>query len=169
MVVISFSSREDFRSWWTGTHGDESLADDIASETMLTLASQVANVDLENSSLAKWIIGVARHKINDVYRRANRGLRASQVVADRISNHHATVDASTPLEAGETRTHVLDTLETISLDERLALEWKYVEELSVAEIALRMGRSEKGIESLLYRARQSFRSAFKSRTPDLIP
>jgi DNA-directed RNA polymerase specialized sigma24 family protein len=40
------------------------------------------------------------------------------------------------------------------------LEWKYVRELSVADIARRLGRSTKATESLLTRARDAFREAF---------
>ena len=45
-------------------------------------------------------------------------------------------------------------------DERLALEWKYADSLSVREIAERLGRTEKAIEAVLYRARASFRAAY---------
>ena len=41
-----------------------------------------------------------------------------------------------------------------------ALEWKYVDGLSVAEIGVRLGRSRKAAESLLDRARGAFRDAF---------
>lgn len=40
------------------------------------------------------------------------------------------------------------------------LEWKYVREMSVAEIALQLGRSVKATESLLTRAREAFRETF---------
>ena len=40
------------------------------------------------------------------------------------------------------------------------LEWKYIQELSVAEIADRLGLGYKATESLLTRARQSFRDGF---------
>ncbi len=39
------------------------------------------------------------------------------------------------------------------------LEWKYVEGLTVTEMADRLGRSEKATESMLSRAREAFRSA----------
>jgi RNA polymerase sigma-70 factor (ECF subfamily) len=41
-----------------------------------------------------------------------------------------------------------------------ALEWKYVECLSVNEIAWRMGVRPKAAESLLTRARQAFRTSY---------
>jgi len=40
------------------------------------------------------------------------------------------------------------------------LEWKYVREMSVNDIATRLGRSAKATESLLTRARAAFREAF---------
>jgi RNA polymerase sigma factor (sigma-70 family) len=40
------------------------------------------------------------------------------------------------------------------------LEWKYIQELSVDEIANRLGVGYKAAESLLTRARQAFRDAF---------
>lgn len=145
------------------TRGDKSLADDIASETMMTLASHVANIDLKNGSLADWITGVVRHKVSDFHRRADRSFRAAQAIAPRIPNDDAITDASAPLETEETRDRVLGTLEKMAPDERLALDWKYVEGLSVAQIALRLGRSEKATQSLLYRSRRAFRSLFDCR------
>jgi RNA polymerase sigma-70 factor (ECF subfamily) len=40
------------------------------------------------------------------------------------------------------------------------LEWKYLREMSINEIAQRLGRSPKASESLLTRAREAFRDAF---------
>jgi DNA-directed RNA polymerase specialized sigma24 family protein len=41
-----------------------------------------------------------------------------------------------------------------------ALDWKYIEDLSVREIAVRMNLGLKAAESLLTRARESFKDAF---------
>ncbi len=48
-----------------------------------------------------------------------------------------------------------------------ALEWKYLEELSVKEIASRLKLSPKAAESTLTRAREAFRDGFTAltRTP----
>jgi len=40
------------------------------------------------------------------------------------------------------------------------LEWKYLRDMSIGEIASRLGRSPKAAESLLTRAREAFREAF---------
>ena len=48
--------------------------------------------------------------------------------------------------------------------ERVALEWKYLDGLSVREIAGRIARTEKAAEDILRRARAAFRSEFERLT-----
>jgi RNA polymerase sigma factor (sigma-70 family) len=55
---------------------------------------------------------------------------------------------------------VIRALDSLADEERLALEWKYMESLSVRDIAERLGRTEKAIEAILYRARMSFRKIY---------
>ena len=43
-----------------------------------------------------------------------------------------------------------------------ALEWKYIDEIPVQEIAARLGLGAKAAESLLTRARHAFRDAFRT-------
>lgn len=47
-----------------------------------------------------------------------------------------------------------------------ALEWKYIEELSVRAIGERLGLGPKAAESLLTRARQAFREVFQTMAPE---
>ena len=47
-----------------------------------------------------------------------------------------------------------------------ALQWKYIQGLSVREIASRLGASPKAAESLLTRARQAFRDGFAAVAGD---
>ena len=54
--------------------------------------------------------------------------------------------------AAETKDAVVRALDALDDEERLALEWKYIESLSVRDIAERLGRSEKAVEAILYRA-----------------
>lgn len=67
---------------------------------------------------------------------------------------------------GQVRDAVLAALDYLPSDYADALEWKYVQELSVEEIAHRLGRSMKATESLLTRARGAFREAFQSLRAD---
>jgi RNA polymerase sigma factor (sigma-70 family) len=64
----------------------------------------------------------------------------------------------------ETRQVVLTVLDHLQDDQRMLLEWKYADDLTVREIADRTGRSRKSIESLLHRARVAFRQKYELRT-----
>jgi DNA-directed RNA polymerase specialized sigma24 family protein len=55
----------------------------------------------------------------------------------------------------------MDSLPSAQAD---ALEWKYIDGLTVAEIGERLGRGRKAAESLLNRARGSFRDGFSTLT-----
>ena len=63
---------------------------------------------------------------------------------------------------------VLAALDYLPSDYADVLEWKYVQELSVEEIAHRIGRSPKATESLLTRARNAFREAFHTLRADAL-
>ena len=54
---------------------------------------------------------------------------------------------------------VLDELPSHYAD---ALEWKYIDEISVHEIAARLGLGAKAAESLLTRRANAFRDAFRT-------
>ena len=49
------------------------------------------------------------------------------------------------------------------------LEWKYIDSLSVNEIASRLGTTTKAAESLLTRARNAFREAFTATAEGALP
>ena len=69
-------------------------------------------------------------------------------------------DPVAAVSAGELQNAVLTALDYLPAEYANALEWKYVHELSVEQIATRLGRSFKATESLLTRARHTFREAF---------
>jgi RNA polymerase sigma-70 factor, ECF subfamily len=64
--------------------------------------------------------------------------------------------------AGQVEEAVVAALDYLPGNYADVLEWKYVHELSVEEIAKRLDRSVKATESLLTRARQAFREAFRA-------
>jgi RNA polymerase sigma factor (sigma-70 family) len=75
----------------------------------------------------------------------------------------AAAQASDLLIQTETRDAVIHALDALTDDQRLVLEWKYLESLSVRDIADRLGRTEKAVEAILYRARISFRTAYSAK------
>jgi len=57
---------------------------------------------------------------------------------------------------------VVEVLDGLADRERLALEWKYLDNHSVIEIARRLLATPKAVESILYRGRREFRNRYES-------
>lgn len=135
-------------------------AEDITSETMLAFLKNMHQIDIETPRLSAWLRSVVRHKVADHRRQVYR-------IKDRMRTIYAEgsppVERALPsmaLELAETREQVLQVLDRLPELHRLLLEWKYAEGMRVREMALRLDKTEKGIEALLYRARQEFRRQY---------
>lgn len=137
---------------------DRHLAEDIAAETMVALVRELRQSEPCSGNLSAWLTKVAHHKCVDHWRKKKRQQRGLKEVRAQI----ASADNSKL-----SRDLVAEALESMAADERLVLEWKYFDSLSVQEIAKRMGRTEKAIASLLYRARNSFRKIYDKSTDSL--
>ena len=137
--------------------GDRHAAEDAVSETFLAAIDGLDGLDPEGGSVYGWLIGIARHKLADRARLMSRADKAGAVLAAEQEGHHNGGNPHSDLEAAERRTRVAEAMDRLADDHRLSLEWKYLDGLSVREIADRLGRSEKGAESLLYRARNALR------------
>lgn len=144
--------------------GNLAAAEDVVSETFLALVRQVAGLNPGGGSVGGWLISIARHKIVDLRRRGGRLVGGDSLEFAAAGDSRAP-DPAEAFACAETRGAVRGVMDALDDDERLALEWKYVDGLSVREIAQRMGRTEKAAETVLYRARNSFRSAYERARP----
>jgi RNA polymerase sigma-70 factor (ECF subfamily) len=134
--------------------GDGSAAEDILSETFLAAIRDLRRFDGHKGSVAGWLTGIARHKLADL----RRGPVLAPLQTDSLTCHSSA--PWEPMRHRELREQVREAMLLLDDDERLVLDWKYIEGLSINEIARRLGRSEKGVEALLYRARNEFRRQF---------
>lgn len=144
-------------------NGDPHLAEDIVSETVLALI-RTAAADSEIEHPGAWLRSVASHKIMDHFRAAKR----VQHLIDEAQQ--GTTDDSDNVvkqqELNERRAEIRQTMEDMPEQYRLALEWKYVDRLSVRDIAGRMETTEKSVEAILFRARREFRDRLKTDDDD---
>lgn len=126
---------------------DTHAGQDVLSETFLAAIRGLKN-EATTENVAGWLTGIARNKLADWHRQ--RGVSA---------RHEATSAVEETLSPGSI---VADVLDGLPAEERVILEWKYLDRLTVREIAERLGRTEKGVEGLLYRARNAFRAAYET-------
>ncbi len=108
-------------------------------------------------SLGSWVMGIARHKVEDYYRER---LRAPESLDETDNDPPAPVPASDfdqVLAREQLRRNSLRVIGELPEHYRLALIWRYWEKASAREMALKTGKTEKAIERLLARARAEFR------------
>jgi RNA polymerase sigma-70 factor (ECF subfamily) len=149
-----------WRYVYTQVGGDEHIAEDVVSETFLSALHGLRTLEEDGRPLYPWLIGVARHKLGDHRRKARLPSGCLASADQNLADGSGTEDPPAHLELAESRGQVTQVMAQLVDEERLVLEWKYVDEMAVKEIAVRLGRTEKAVESLLYRARKSFRAAF---------
>lgn len=107
--------------------------------------------------LQAWVMGIARHKVEDYYRAR---LRAPESIEDGDQEPVATASTSDfhqLLEQDELRRNTWQVLASLPEQYRLALIWRYWEKSSAREMAVKTGKTEKAVERLLARARAAFR------------
>ena len=132
------------------------LADDLLQEVFLAAWRSLKDFR-GRSSLKIWLLGIARHKVEDHYRKRLREpeqLAAGEDVEPNLVEAPG-IDEDLDRETrGRKMQQVLHSLpETYST----ALLWRYWEHRSAAEMAERTGKTVKAIERLLARARSEFK------------
>jgi RNA polymerase sigma-70 factor (ECF subfamily) len=134
------------------------LVDDVVQDVFLAALKGLTAFH-NQSSLRTWLIAIARHKIEDVYRQR---LRAPEALDDVDRVEEESLVETTPLDeridtarAGAKARHVL-----AQLPEQygLMLLWRYWEQRSTRDMAVAMGTSEKSVERTLARARARFKA-----------
>lgn len=130
--------------------------DDLVQEVFLAAWKSLPQYRGEGA-LRGWIMGIARHKIEDYYRRCLRGPESLEDT-DPVADHVATLpDFHEVLDRDQLRRRTLRILQELPEHYRLVLMWRYWERASARDMALKTGKTEKAIERLLARARTEFR------------
>ena len=125
-------------------------AEDLTAETFLAAvrATRAGTADVS----IPWLIGTARHKLIDHWRREGRH---RQALDDLYEGATEAVDSNDPIEA----LHVHGVLSQLPPHHRAALTLRYLDGLPVDQVAAHLERSVHATDSLLVRAKASYRSA----------
>lgn len=145
--------------------GDPHLAEDIVAETMLAFIQTVDRAGDEASILnpGAWLRTVAGNKVQDYFRATARVRRLVDETRRNAPDADDSGDPAKGTQREEQRAEVRQVMDQLPERYRVLLEWKYLDKLSVREIAERWGTKEKAIESMLFRARREFRERLKKR------
>jgi len=143
---------------------DHDLAEEITQTTLVKVMTKLSSFR-GDAALMTWLCACCRMEIAAHFRRSGRRPRQVELPGDETL-------ADSPVHGGslegpdraalrkESMELVHAALDQLPPHYGQALEWKYLEDLSVKEIAERMSTTAKAVESMLTRARDAFRDTY---------
>ena len=134
--------------------GSVSLAEDLTAETFTAAVAATRKPDGPELTVA-WLVGVARHKLVDHWRRSEREERTAVLAAQPGDALDDPWDDWLDTDAAHAA------LRRLNAYQRAALTLRYLDGLPVADVAAHLGRTLAATETLLARARAALRGVYK--------
>jgi len=140
--------------------GDRRLAEDIAQETF-TAAWLSFDRFQGASSFQTWVCSIANNKLRESYRKTIRREKHEFVFREEPYVLADGFNLEDTVLSRETGSAVLRVLSKLNPSYRYALILKYVDGLSVKQIARAMGKTQKAVDGILQRARGAFEKEYQ--------
>lgn len=113
------------------------------------------------STLEAWVLGIARHKVEDYYRR----ILARPIASENPDEDSSAVSIDSVLDESldgrRQAEHAAAVLSRMQYDYAILLKWRYWDDRSAREMAAAIGKTEKAIERMLARARKQFAAVWR--------
>jgi RNA polymerase sigma-70 factor (ECF subfamily) len=143
--------------------GDADLAEEVSQRTLCIAVDRIATWRGE-AQLLTWMCAICRNEIAAHFKRVKRQPARLELVEE-IPEVRAALEAAAGADLDpeqqvlrrETAELVHLALDHLPPPWARVLEWKYLEDASVKEIAARLAATPKAVESLLTRARNGYR------------
>lgn len=133
--------------------GDEELAADLTTEVFVRMIGRLAEFRLNHqrpaASFSAWLYRIAANLACD-HRRAQRIAQVSLDPELPLPGHDPAPEAVA--EQRETLARLAQAIQALNEDQRLVIIGKFVEEMSNAQIAAWLGKTEGAVKSLQHRA-----------------
>ena len=133
---------------------DGQKSEDVAQEVMITLWQKAEKFDPTKAKLSTWMFRVARNKYIDLVRKQKY---ATVNADDHMSEMVAPEQTDRPLEGKQTSIHIKKAMLKLKVDQRKVIELSFFEELSHAEISIRLGLPLGTVKSRIRSAFQTLR------------
>jgi RNA polymerase sigma-70 factor (ECF subfamily) len=137
----------------------DAIAEELTSETFMAAVDAVRRGTVAELSVA-WLVGVARHKLVDHWRRRDRESRALRALGE-VANES---DDDWDVRLDALVAHKI--LGELGYQHRSALTLRYLDGLPVREVAMYLDRTVGATEALLIRAKAAFRAQYEARAAE---
>jgi RNA polymerase sigma-70 factor, ECF subfamily len=128
---------------------DRDAAEDLASDVFHKAFASLRSYESRGAPFAAWLIRIAANSV------ADRSKRAAREVSNR--NEAPEPGAQPDMDAIENRARLFRLVDQLPQDQRRVIFGRFVDEMSIREIAGRLGRSEGAVKQLQLRAIQNLR------------
>ena len=142
-------------------------AEDLTAETFMAAVAALYNNDTVTQAGGNrldlnipWLIGTARHKLIDHWRRTERRKEELAELWDDIA-------VPDPSDAAIDTAAAQDALARLAPTHRAVLTLRYLDDLPVGEVAMAIGRTVHATEALLTRAKAAYRNCAVNTHPGL--
>jgi RNA polymerase sigma-70 factor (ECF subfamily) len=152
----SFAALTAYVSWRCA--GLRDLTEEVVQETWLTAVRRIRSFDPERGSFAAWLRGIAANTLRNHFRSRKRRAREAQSLNGPCA---ARPLVAADVEEPDLAERIAEALTSLPERYEAALRAKYLDQQSVAQIAETWKETPKAVESLLTRARQAFREAYR--------
>lgn len=166
-MAAAFADPDAFRTWYDAAvvrvygylygrcGGDMHLAEELTQQTFIEAVRHWRSFD-GRADVITWLCTIARNKLTDHYRELDRQERRYlRLIVREIPSEDDAPDRSVA-----DREAILHALRGLPPLQRAALVLRYVDGLSLREVATALDRSEDATESLLRRAKDHFREIY---------
>jgi RNA polymerase sigma-70 factor (ECF subfamily) len=124
--------------------------DDLASETFLQVARDIASFQGDESGFRSWLFTIAHHRLLDSKRAAGRRPRPSTLIDPKSEQEGGNTEEEA-LERIST-SEVLSALERLTQDQRTVIALRIIGDLSLEQTAQVLGRRPGAVKALQHRA-----------------
>ncbi len=142
-----------------GRKGD--VADDLTQDTFVEALRSIHNFDRARD-IRGWIMGIARHQVTRAYRRLRLSTDAQKALGQMLDMIDRSPWPDELLEKAELIEMVQIAVTGLPHAQRELLRLRYVEERPIRDIAKVLKRSQKSVESELYRCRHTLKARLRS-------
>jgi RNA polymerase sigma-70 factor (ECF subfamily) len=137
--------------------GDPEVAADLSTELFVRVIRHIASFKLNErrpaASFSAWLYRIAANLITDHHRQAKRSTQVSLTEELRLTDGHPS-----PQHVAEQRevfARLQRAMQSLSEEQRLVILAKFGEDMSNAEVAVWLGKTEGAVKSLQHRALQA--------------
>jgi RNA polymerase sigma-70 factor, ECF subfamily len=126
------------------------IAEDLTSDVFHKALAGLRRYESRGAPFAAWLIRIAANAVADQYKRSAREAPGSEDPPEPAANPD--------VEASENRAHLFRLVNQLPDDQRRVIFQRFVEQMSIHEIAQQLGRSEGAVKQLQFRALQNLRT-----------